>query len=70
MQYLHHHIYCTTPLQLSHFDVQVDFEGMYAIEGAKEVSTVMTRHVSRLIRPWLAEQSQEDNLQVCHASSA
>ena len=56
------------PLQLSQFDVQVDFEGMYAIEGAKEVSTVMTRHVSRLIRPWLAEQSQEGNLQVCNAS--
>jgi hypothetical protein len=59
---LHH------PLQLLPSDVQVDFEGMYAIEGAKEVSTVMTRHVSRLIRPWLAEQSQGENLQVSHRS--
>jgi hypothetical protein len=48
--------------------VQVDFEGAYSIEGAKEVSTVMTRHVSRLIRPWLAEQSHGENLQVSETS--
>lgn len=41
----------------------MDFEGAYAIEGAKEVSTVMTRHVSRLLRPWLASQLQGDGLQ-------
>lgn len=45
--------------------LQVDFEGSYGIEGAKEVSTVMTRHVSRLLRPWLAGQSQGETLQVC-----
>jgi hypothetical protein len=44
--------------------VQVDFEGAYAIEGAKEVSTVMTRHVSRLLRPWLLERTQDESLQV------
>lgn len=44
--------------------MQVDFEGSYAIEGAEEVSTVMTRHVSRLLRPWLAGQTQGDTLQV------
>ena len=33
---------------------QVDFEEGFAIEGAKEVSTVSTRHVTRLLRPWLA----------------
>lgn len=32
---------------------QVDFEGPHPIEGAKEVSTVMTRHVSRALRLWL-----------------
>lgn len=36
--------------------VQVDFEVGYAIEGAKEVSTVATRHVTRLLRPWRTEQ--------------
>jgi len=42
----------------------VDFEEGYAIEGAKEVSTVMTRHVSRLLRTWLSSQLQDDSLQV------
>lgn len=28
----------------------MDFEGGHPIEGAKEVSTVMTRHVSRALR--------------------
>lgn len=32
--------------------VQVDFEGPYPIEGAKEVGTLMTRYVSRALRPW------------------
>jgi hypothetical protein len=36
--------------------VQVDFEGPYPIEGAKEVSTLMTRHVSRALRSWKARQ--------------
>jgi hypothetical protein len=31
---------------------QVDYEGGFPIEGAKEVSTVMTRHVSRQLRSW------------------
>ena len=31
---------------------QVDFEGAYPIEGAKEVGTLMTRYVSRALRPW------------------
>ena len=37
--------------------MQVDFEEGYAIEGAKEVATVVTRHVTRLLRPWLAARS-------------
>ena len=32
--------------------LQVDFEGAYPIEGAKEVGTLMTRYVSRALRPW------------------
>lgn len=35
---------------------KVDFEDGYAIEGAKEVSTVATRHLTRLLRPWQVEQ--------------
>jgi hypothetical protein len=31
---------------------QVDFDGDYPIEGAKEVGTLMTRYVSRALRPW------------------
>ena len=42
--------------------MQVDFDDGYAIEGAKEVSTVMTRHVSRMLRPWLAQQAEPDRL--------
>ena len=34
----------------------MDFEGPHPIEGAKEVSTVMTRHVSRAVRLWLHQQ--------------
>ena len=30
----------------------MDFEGEYPIEGAKEVGTLMTRYVSRALRPW------------------
>ena len=37
--------------------VQVDFEGAYPIEGAKEVSTLMTRYVSRTLRAWSAQQA-------------
>lgn len=31
---------------------QVDFDGEYPIEGAKEVGTLMTRYVSRALRAW------------------
>lgn len=44
--------------------VQVDFEEGYAIEGAKEVATVATRHVTRLLRPWLAAHSDRCSLRV------
>lgn len=50
------------PAELDFLVSKVDFEGSYTIEGAKEVSTVMTRHVSRLLRPWLAGQAQPDTL--------
>ena len=36
--------------------VQVEFDGLHPIEGAKEVSTVMTRHVSRALRLWSVQQ--------------
>jgi hypothetical protein len=35
---------------------QVDFDGDFPIEGAKEVTTLMTRYVSRLLRLWAAAQ--------------
>ena len=35
---------------------QVEFDGPHPIEGAKEVSTVMTRHVSRALRIWSVRQ--------------
>ncbi len=37
--------------------VQVDYEGPYPIEGAKEVSTLMTRYISRTLRAWSAQQA-------------
>lgn len=36
---------------------QVDFDGEYPIEGAKEVGTLMTRYVSRALRAWSAPQA-------------
>ena len=38
--------------------VQVDFDGDFPIEGAKEVGTLMTRYVSRPVREWAAAQQQ------------
>lgn len=34
----------------------MDFEGAYPIEGAKEVGTLMTRHVSRALRAFTGKQ--------------
>ncbi len=39
--------------------LQVDYEGGYPIEGAKEVSTLMTRYVSRALRDAVASISRE-----------
>lgn len=38
--------------------MQVDFEGEFPIEGAKEVATLMTRYASRPLRLWAAAQQQ------------
>ena len=32
--------------------VQVDYDGAYPIEGAKEVSVLLTRYASRALRQW------------------
>ena len=32
--------------------LQVDFEGAYAIEGAKEASVLLTRYVTHTLRKW------------------
>lgn len=37
---------------------QVDFDGDFPIEGAKEVATLMTRYVSRPVRLWAAAKQQ------------
>ena len=37
----------------------MDYEGAYPIEGAKEVGTLMTRHVSRALRPWSGQLGAE-----------
>ena len=39
-------------------NAQVDFEGDFPIEGAKEVATLMTRYASRPLRLWAAAQQQ------------
>ncbi len=44
--------------------VQVDFEGPYPIEGAKEVGTLMTRYVSRALRAWSSQQAARKQLAV------
>ena len=38
-------------------NAQVDFDGDFPIEGAKEVATIMTRYVSRALRHWTATQA-------------
>lgn len=38
--------------------VQVDFDGAFPIEGAKEVGTLLTRYASRPLRQWTADQQQ------------
>ncbi len=43
-------------LESIHYRTQVEFDGAHPIEGAKEVSTVMTRHVSRALRVWSVRQ--------------
>ena len=45
------------PLMTDHVYAQVDFEGKYPIEGAKEVGTLMTRYISRVLRPWSGQLS-------------
>lgn len=37
----------------------VDFEENYAVEGAKEVETVITRYVSRPVRVWATEMEEK-----------
>ena len=37
----------------------MDFDGEYPIEGAKEVATLMTRYVSRALRPWTLSGAAE-----------
>lgn len=44
--------------------MQVDFEGAYPIEGAKEVATLMTRYVSRALRTWSSQQAARKQLMV------
>lgn len=39
--------------------LQVDFDGDFPIEGAKEVATLLTRYVSRPLRLWTAAQQQQ-----------
>lgn len=50
--------------------LQVDFEGGHPIEGAKEVSTVMTRYVSRALRLWLHQRRELSPEQLKLASTA
>lgn len=42
-------------------EVQVDYDGAYPIEGAKEASILMTRYVSRTLRQW-QQQNQPKQL--------
>lgn len=50
--------------------LQVDFEGSHPIEGAKEVSTVITRYVSRALRLWLHQQREISPQQLQLATAA
>ena len=47
--------------------MQVDFEQLYPIEGAKEVGTLMTRYVSRALRAWSSQQAARKQLAVAGA---
>ena len=43
--------------------MQVDYDGAYPIEGAKEVSILLTRYVSRTLRQWqLSQKPASHNL--------
>ena len=47
---------------------QVDFDGPYPVEGAKEVATLMTRYVSSALRRW--ERSNAERLAVQRGGNA
>ena len=54
--------------------MQVDFNGDFPIEGAKEVQPLMTRYVTRALRTWVAAQTldgdQADAAKVAQQSAA
>jgi uncharacterized protein YlxW (UPF0749 family) len=50
--------------------VQVDFDGAFPIEGAKEVGTLLTRYASRPLRQWTADQQQQAEQQKKHRGSS
>lgn len=41
----------------------MDFDGLYPIEGAKEVKTLMTRYVTRALRNWNTMREQVQSSQ-------
>ncbi len=48
---------------------QVDYDGVYPIEGAKEVSILLTRYVSRTLRQWQLSQKPASKQLVILAKS-
>lgn len=49
---------------------QVDFDGEYPIEGAKEVGPLMIRHVARALKSWAkVKEAREQARQAAHKAS-
>jgi hypothetical protein len=51
--------------------VQVDFDGLHPLEGAKQVKNLMTRYVTRALRAWSkARQLMEEDRKREHKASS
>lgn len=53
----------SVPVQVDFGDCKTDEAGCFPIEGARPVSTIMTRYVTRALKQWRSKQEQARLLQ-------
>ena len=51
------------PVQVDFGDCRGSEAGCYPVEGARPVSTIMTRYVTRALKQWLTKQEEDRHLQ-------